>query len=53
MLFKKSCPKCKGDITIEQDEHGTYLSCITCGYTREFKHFGAKERPPKSDRADT
>ena len=28
----KSCPKCRGSMIVERDWHGTYGSCIMCGY---------------------
>ena len=30
-----NCPKCKGSIIVERDWHGTYGSCIMCGYVHE------------------
>ncbi len=30
-----NCPKCSGAIVIERDWHGTYGSCIMCGYVHE------------------
>ena len=30
-----NCPKCNGRIVVERDWHGTYGSCITCGYMHE------------------
>ncbi len=29
------CPRCTGRLSVERDHHGAYLSCFTCGYTRE------------------
>ena len=31
----KSCPKCRGSMIVERDWHGTYGSCIMCGYVHE------------------
>ncbi len=31
----KTCPKCSGSIIVERDWHGTYGSCIMCGYVHE------------------
>ena len=31
----KSCPKCRGTMIVERDWHGTYGSCIMCGYVHE------------------
>lgn len=31
MLWRKSCPRCRGDLVIESDFYGAYVSCIQCG----------------------
>ncbi len=31
----KACPKCRGTVIVERDWHGTYGSCIMCGYVHE------------------
>ena len=31
MLKLRGCPKCQGDLYVEQDMYGAYLSCIQCG----------------------
>ena len=31
----QTCPKCSGSIIVERDWHGTYGSCIMCGYVHE------------------
>ena len=31
----KTCPKCRGLIFVERDLHGTYGSCISCGYVHD------------------
>jgi hypothetical protein len=35
MMIYKSCPKCRGDITVERDLYGGQpdLVCLQCGYT--------------------
>ncbi|MCI0438298.1 MAG: hypothetical protein L0177_04110 [Chloroflexi bacterium] len=32
MVLFKSCPRCSGDRTLEQDFYGWYLLCLACGY---------------------
>jgi hypothetical protein len=32
MIFYKSCPRCSGDRSLEQDIYGWYLICLPCGY---------------------
>lgn len=31
----KSCPRCHGDILIEQEQYGYYECCLMCGYRRD------------------
>ncbi len=31
----KSCPRCRGDIYIDEDLDRTYIKCLQCGYERE------------------
>lgn len=33
----KACPRCKGDIFIDQETDGWYEHCLLCGYVREIK----------------
>jgi DNA-directed RNA polymerase subunit M/transcription elongation factor TFIIS len=35
MLKINSCPKCKGDVTVDKDEHGQHEECLQCGYLRD------------------
>ncbi len=34
--FKK-CPRCRGDIFIEEDAERCYEKCLQCGYERELE----------------
>ena len=27
----KACKRCGGDLSLERDKYGTYISCIQCG----------------------
>ncbi len=31
----KSCPRCQGDIFIDEDIDGNYIKCLQCGYEKE------------------
>jgi len=33
----KGCPRCKGDIFIDQETDGYYEHCLLCGYVREIE----------------
>lgn len=35
MWIIKSCPRCRGDIFIDEDIDRTYIKCLQCGYERE------------------
>jgi len=37
MLRFKSCPRCKGDVLVDQDYHGWYEQCLQCGYQRDLE----------------
>ena len=32
MILFKSCPRCSGDRTMEEDLYGHYILCLTCGH---------------------
>ncbi len=31
-IIFKACPRCAGDLYLEEDTDGEYLSCLRCGY---------------------
>jgi len=31
----KSCPRCRGDVYIDDDLDRTYIKCLQCGYEKE------------------
>ncbi|HEU0021301.1 MAG TPA: hypothetical protein VFR55_06475 [Dehalococcoidia bacterium] len=35
MIVFKGCPRCQGDLYLNQDMYGKYLNCLQCGYTRD------------------
>jgi hypothetical protein len=35
MIQLKGCPRCRGDLYLNQDMYGKYLNCLQCGYTRD------------------
>ena len=49
MLLLKSCPRCKGDLLLRNDFDGFFLSCIQCGYARDYQPSPAKEAAASSD----
>jgi uncharacterized protein YbaR (Trm112 family) len=35
MVLLKACPRCKGDLFLDEDHYGKYKSCIQCGYIKD------------------
>lgn len=35
MIKLKGCPRCQGDLYLNQDMYGKYLNCLQCGYTKD------------------
>jgi uncharacterized Zn finger protein (UPF0148 family) len=35
MVWLKACPKCKGDLFLDEDHYGKFKSCAQCGYIRD------------------
>ena len=49
MVIKlKACPKCHGDLYLERDQYGRYMSCLQCGHLKdlpgELPEFSLAER---------
>ncbi len=53
MLYFKSCLRCKdGTVELGSDSFGSFLSCLTCGYTinsRSIRANGSIEQPTTLD----
>ena len=53
MLYFKSCLRCKdGTVELGSDNFGSFLSCLTCGYTinsRSIRSNGSIEEPMTLD----
>ncbi len=35
MVWLKDCPRCSGDLYVDQDQYGSFVSCLQCGLNRE------------------
>ena len=35
MIYFNVCPKCHGDLTLNQDGYGSFVSCLQCGFMRD------------------
>jgi DNA-directed RNA polymerase subunit RPC12/RpoP len=31
-LYLKACPRCHGDIALDNDQYGRYMECLQCGF---------------------
>ena len=51
--FKK-CPRCRGDIFIDEDAERCYEKCLQCGYERELERVSiARKNPETSSEKNT
>lgn len=32
MMWLKACPRCRGDLFLDGDAYGEFVSCIQCGH---------------------
>ncbi len=35
MIKFKVCPRCNGDLYLNQDNFGKYVNCLQCGYMKD------------------
>ena len=47
--FKK-CPRCRGDIFIDEDIENCYEKCLQCGYERELVKVSGSRKIKDADR---
>ena len=40
----KSCPKCKGDVVIDNDHYGWYEQCLQCGHVSDLPDIVSDEK---------
>ena len=48
MIKLKGCPKCHGDLYLETDRYGRYMTCLQCGYLMELPRELPRELPGTS-----
>lgn len=36
MIIFKSCRRCNGDLHLRRDTYGPHLTCLQCGFVRDF-----------------
>ncbi len=45
MVWLKECPRCLGDLFMDQDHYGKFMTCIQCGYMRDLVEGIVDENP--------
>ena len=45
MLLFKSCPRCWGDLRLDKDRYGVFLTCLQCGYLEDILTDKEEVRP--------
>ena len=51
MIYFNACPKCHGDLTMNQDGYGAFVSCIQCGFMRDIDVKPSATKTPAVSRA--
>ena len=49
----KKCPRCNGDIFIDDDVVGVFEKCLQCGYEKELVRVKSQNRPAKKEKVGT
>ena len=49
MVWLKECPRCQGDLFLDQDYYGKFKTCIQCGYMRDLAAGVAVKNPRPAD----
>ena len=53
MIRLKACPRCTGDVNLNQDIYGEYEECLQCGYIRDISmRLPKRQRPELSGSRD-
>ena len=45
----KRCPRCRGDIYIDEDTDRCYEKCLQCGYERELERVAVARKPRRNE----
>jgi hypothetical protein len=46
----KSCPRCRGDIFVDEDPDRCYEKCLQCGYERELERVKILRKNPRNEK---
>lgn len=44
VITYRNCPRCNWKLNVAKDQHGWFLECINCGFTRDVKPVHAKNK---------
>jgi DNA-directed RNA polymerase subunit M/transcription elongation factor TFIIS len=47
----KGCPRCHGDVFVDEDIDKTYVKCLQCGYEREMNKTVARDYSRRKEKA--
>ncbi len=50
MLLLKACPRCRGDLIVEQERYGLLVDCLQCGYLADLQSVRERLAPPMAIR---
>lgn len=45
MVWLKECPRCDGDLFLDQDCYGKFKTCVQCGYMKDLAEASPEEAP--------
>ena len=45
MIWLKECPRCQGDLILDQDQYGRFKTCVQCGYLRDVVEISVSVAP--------
>ena len=48
MIYFGACPKCQGDVSLNHDGFGAFLSCLQCGLMRDVESKPTVTAKPKT-----
>jgi hypothetical protein len=48
MIWLKQCPRCQGDLVLDQDHYGSFKTCVQCGYLRDLVDTAVGANPAAS-----
>jgi ribosomal protein S27AE len=53
MWNMKKCPRCRGDVYLDEDTDRCYEKCLQCGYEREMERVAVTRPNPRIGKEST